>query len=315
MTIFDERLRVARELSWQNLGKRITFYLPGMFTFDGHTGKYPALSVTADACELLCDHCCGKILESMVPATTPAQLVKKCVRLAEQGHHGVLISGGCSRDGRLPWGRYLSAIAEIKAKTGLFISIHCGLIDDGIAFRLHQAGVDQALIDVIGDDATFQKIYHLPHGVSKIETSLAALQRSGLPIIPHIVCGLNYGRMGSEKRALEIIASFNVEQLVIVSLMPLPGTPVEMASPPTAEEIADVIAAARSKLPKTPISLGCARQRGNVRLELLAIDAGINRLALPSEEALARARAYGLQIDYQETCCSVPLSWPSTSWH
>jgi uncharacterized radical SAM superfamily protein len=58
-------------------------------------------------------------------------------------------------------------------------------------------------------------------------------------------------------------------------------------------------------MPQVAVSLGCARQRGNRRLEVLAIEAGVNHLALPSEEAVERAESYGLDIGYQETCCSV----------
>ena len=84
---------------------------------------------------------------------------------------------------------------------------------------------------------------------------------------------------------------------------------------PAAEQVADIIAEARIQLPQTPISLGCARQRGNSRLEELAIDAGVNRLALPSEDALARAEAHGLVIQFQPTCCSVPILSTTDSWH
>ncbi|MCP4756298.1 MAG: hypothetical protein GY866_36000 [Proteobacteria bacterium] len=48
-------------------------------------------------------------------------------------------------------------------------------------------------------------------------------------------------------------------------------------------------------------------------MEKLAIDAGLNRMALPSDEAVAHAENYGLEVVYQNTCCSVPLSWPVTS--
>jgi hypothetical protein len=69
--------------------------------------------------------------------------------------------------------------------------------------------------------------------------------------------------------------------------------------------VAEIIADVRLAMPKVPISLGCARRRGESRMEVLAIDAGVNRLALPSEEALKRAQAYGLNVRYQNTCCSV----------
>jgi uncharacterized radical SAM superfamily protein len=60
--------------------------------------------------------------------------------------------------------------------------------------------------------------------------------------------------------------------------------------------------------------LGCARERGNTRLETLAIDAGVTRMALPSEEAVAYARRRGLHIVYQRTCCSLAPNRLSASW-
>jgi hypothetical protein len=302
---FTERLQAARELSWRHRGKRITFYLPGMFRLGNATGRYPAISITGGACGLGCDHCQGKILNSMIEAKSADQLVFQCRRLAARGDYGVLISGGCNAEGRLPWDRFLPAIATIKSETELFISVHSGLVDDPTALRLKAAGVDQALIDVIGDDETFKTVYHLPFGVDRIEASMAALQRAGIPMVPHIVCGIHYGGMRGEKNAVAMISRFKVQQVAIVSLMAIPGTRMEKVCPPTPEAVADIIAEARFAMPQVPVSLGCARQRGNRRLEVLAIEAGVNHLALPSEEAVERAESYGLDTRFQETCCSV----------
>lgn len=240
----------------------------------------------------------------MIYAESPDQLVSRCCQLAARGDYGVLISGGCDAEGRLPWDRFLPAIKKIKSKTGLFISVHSGLVDTPTALRLKAAGVDQVLIDVIGDDETFKSVFHLPFGVDRIEKSMAALQRAGLPMVPHIVCGIHYGKMRGEKNAVALISRFKVQQVAIVSLMTLPGTPMEKMRPPAPEDVADIIAEVRFAMPQVPVSLGCARQRGNRYLEEMAIEAGVNHLALPSEEAVEKAESYGLDIRYQETCCS-----------
>ncbi len=316
MPEFEKRLKRAREYSWQHLGKKIIFYLPGMFMLNGIKGKYPAISITGNECALQCDHCHGKILGSMKHTATPEKLVALCLELAAMGRHGVLISGGCDLQGALPWEQFIPAIEEIKQRTGLFVSVHSGLIGEQEALGLKQAGVDQALIDVIGDDETFQRIYHLPFGVERINDTMAALDHAGLPMVPHIVCGLNYGVIKGEKQAVEMISAFKIEQLVIVSLMNIPGTPIGRISPPApaAEAVADIIAQARMKIPAACISLGCARRRGSHLLETLAIDAGINRMALPSDEAVARAKSYGLEIHYQKTCCSVSRDYFEPGW-
>ncbi len=310
----DNMLIQAREMSWKAFGKRITFFLPGIFCYNGIFGRYPAISITGSQCALQCDHCKGKILETMISAMTPNLLIEKCVRLAERGNHGVLISGGCDKKGRLPWEKFIQAIKKVKALTSLYISVHSGLIDDETALRLKEAGVDQALIDVIGDDDTYRDIYHVDFGVSEIMSSMESLQKANLPIIPHIVCGLHYGKIKGEKKAVEMIAQFDVEQVVIVSLMRIPGTPVETVNTPSAEEVAEIIAETRLKFPRTQISLGCARERGNTRMELLAIDAGVNRMVIPSEEAIRRAEDYGLAIRYQRTCCSVSKDFSGQEW-
>jgi len=313
--LFESQLREARQVSWNSLGKRITFYIPGMFSCDDVRGKYPGISITGNQCSLSCDHCGALILKTMIPCETPGSLVEKCIRLEKEGNHGVLLSGGCTEDGKLPWRKFVRAIGEIKEKTNLFISIHSGLIDYEEALALKAAGVDQALIDVIGDDETYRKVYHVPFGVAEIEKAIEALHRANLPTVPHVVCGLNYGRIKGEEAALEMISRFPVNQVVIVSLMNLTGTKMAKAPPPDGREVAHIILKARTLMPETCISLGCARQRGNTLMEILAIDAGVNRMALPSEEAVKRAKHHGLEIRYQKTCCSVSKDLSCESWH
>jgi uncharacterized radical SAM superfamily protein len=250
----------------------------------------------------------------MLRTETPERLVTQCLELSKKGQHGVLISGGCDLSGRLPWRDFIPAIRAIKRRTNLFVSIHSGLVDTSQARLLKAAGVDQALIDAIGDDETFQQVYHVPFGVERIQDSMAALQTAGLPMVPHIVCGLNKGKLKGEKAAVQMVAGFDVEQLVIVSLMGIPGTPFFRIRPPASEDVAGLIADARQLMPATRISLGCARQRGNSRMETLSIDAGVNRMALPSEDAIARAKEYGLTIRYQKTCCSVTRDLSTPDW-
>ena len=198
--INERQLEQARRISWEIFGKRITFYLPGMFCCDGVKGQYPGISITGDQCALSCDHCAGKILRSMIPATNPDELQAKCIALEKKGNVGVLLSGGCTKEGALPWKEFIPIIAKIKRKTDLFISIHSGLVQYDDAVRLKEAGVNQALIDVVGNDRTYQKVYHVPFGVGKIEASMEALQKANLPTVPHVVCGLDTGASMGKNR-------------------------------------------------------------------------------------------------------------------
>lgn len=311
---FKKRLIEARVLSWEKFGKRFIAYLPGMFTYDGVKGDYPAISITGKKCVLQCDHCKGRLLRSMPAAVTPEKLVDMAIHFEQKGCHGILVTGGCDSEARLPWENFLSAISEIREKTNLLISAHSGILDQSMAKELKEAGIDQALIDVIGDDKTYQEICHVDFGISKIINTIRYMREAGISVVPHVVCGLQNGNIGFETRAVEMLSEFNIEQLVIVSLMPLPKTPLWGKAAPKAEDIAEVIIKARFMMPNTLISLGCARQRGDTGLEKYAIDAGITRMALPSEDALEHARNYGLEIKYQKTCCSVSQDFSRDEW-
>ncbi|WP_428561252.1 MAG: radical SAM protein [Solidesulfovibrio sp. DCME] len=308
------RLEAARERSFEHHGRRISFHLPGMFLAGRTRGRYPAVSITGEACALSCDHCRGKLLAPMLKATSPQALVDKCRALEADGHLGVLVSGGCGPDGSLPWAAFLPALAEIKAATGLFVSVHSGFVDRETARGLKAAGVDQALVDVIGSDDTYREVYHLDNGLARLEASLAALAEAGLPVIPHIVCGLHYGALRGEARALDMVAAIDPPLVVLLSLANLPGTPMAAVAPPPPEAVAELLIAARLRLPRAEMSLGCARPRGVERLEILAVEAGVNRLALPSDAARQRAAELGLAVDYRRTCCSVRHGPTENPW-
>ena len=300
--LFDHAWKVTRE----NHGDNFTFYLPGMIRYGNMRGLYPAISLTGDRCELMCEHCKGLLLKPMIKATSPELLIKKCLNLARSGHSGVLLSGGSDLEGRLPWRKFYQAIGKIKSETNLFISVHSGFLDFSTANALKEAGVDQTLIDIMGDEETARKIYHLD-GVQEVITSLENLSRSGLDVVPHIVAGLMYGRIHGEYNALSIISRFQPSALVIVVLTPLKDTPMSTVSPPFPIEIARLIARARLMMPHIPISLGCERPRDKKGqlMEELAIHAGATRMAVWSTKTVDMALNLGLKPLFQPTCCSV----------
>ena len=211
-----ELLEQARQISWEEFGKKITFFLPGMFTVDGERGRYPALSITDAHCALNCDHCEATILETMIEASSPEHLIERCTELSGKGALGCLVSGGSDADGKLPWKRFAPAIRRVKEETDLFLSVHTGLLDESDAHLLKDSGVDQALIDVVGDEETFERIYHLKDSFWKIEGTLGALKSAGIPTIPHVVVGLNYGEISGEYRALDMISKYDPECVVVV---------------------------------------------------------------------------------------------------
>ena len=172
---------------------------------------------------------------------------------------------------------------------------------------MKDAGVDQALVDVIGDDDTARDVYHLSNGIESIRRTLDSLAEAALEIIPHIIFGIHYGQQRGEMAALKMLQEYPLKKYVVVVLVPTRGTDMAEIQPPPPEEVALFIARARLEMPNPQASLGCARPRGIYRktLDVLAVRAGINSIALPSHEALEEAEQKGLEIVYEETCCSL----------
>ena len=297
---------------------RIIFYAPGIKRYETEefAQKTPQnflpISVTGRECTLNCDHCGCQLLRHMRAATTPEKLLETCRKAASTGTTGVLISGGCDKYGRVPLEGFFDAMREIKNSLGLKIFVHSGLVDNTQARGLSLSAVDAVLIDIIGSDQTIREVYHLDASVKDYETSLQALSQYRIPIMPHIVLGLHYGRLMGEKRALEIVSKSSLKALVIVILTPLLGTPMEDVAPPSVEAVADFFQEARSCMSSTPVILGCARPMGEYKriVDRLAIDAGFDGIAFPAEGAVAYARSKGLKAVFMESCCGLEVPAP-----
>jgi len=304
-------LTFARDISWKSFGKKIRFYAPSFIYyktnhFCSSPTAFPSISLTGSFCALKCKHCGGKVLNTMIPALTPKELFNLCVELKKRGAVGCLISGGCLPNGSVPLSRFIDAISKIKRDLGLTVVVHTGVIDLYTARKLSEAGVDTALIDVIGSNETIREIYQLNVEVKDYDRALGALHQSGIPLVPHVLVGLHYGRLKGEFEALKIISKYEPAAVIIIALMPIRGTLMEGVSPPTPEDIARVLVTARLELPKTLVALGCMRPKGEhkVKTDTLAVRAGVNAIAFPAEEAIQLAESMRLEITFSSLCCS-----------
>ena len=273
--------------------------------------SFPAFSITAGACALNCDHCQAKILEPMIPATSPAELERKVRDLvALKDLRGFLLSGGSNRRNEVPYERYYPTVEKLKREFPyLRIAVHTALIDERRARRMEAAGIDVAMTDIIGAQETIREVYHLERPVADFEATLAALSATSMQIVPHIIIGLHYGRLLGEANALEIVSRYEVDALVLVVVMPF-YAPAErpFATVPPAD-VARVFVEARRRIHNAPVQLGCARPAGRHKImtDAYAVMAGFDGIAYPAEGVVALARAVGRPVEQEHTCCSIAL--------
>ncbi len=296
-----------------HFGNELTFSIPGTVSYHDDAlpfqkDRFAAISVTGTHCDLRCGHCQGKLLESMIPAEDPETFLQVVDKLRLGGAHGILVSGGANQNGEVPLEVFIPSIGEIKKKDPQFkVIVHTGLIRREIAKGLKEAGVDQILIDVIGDDDTIREVYHLNKQVRDYEETLWMLKEMGHHLAPHIIIGHHFGEIKGEWKALDMVTHVGVETIVLVILKNLLPAGKNHFKIPNPDETSRISAIARILNPKIPIRMGCIRPAhpSKVEMEKGFIDSGVNTIAYPLQGTIEYAKEIGLKTKFIEMCCSL----------
>ncbi len=305
----SEAFRIRKDC----FGDELTFSIPGAASYHDNTlhlkkDRFAAISVTGSHCDLRCAHCKGELLESMIPAEDPETFLQVADRLRLKGALGILISGGADQNGEVPLEKFIPCIRELKEKAFEFkVIVHTGLIRRKTAEELKDAGVDQVLIDVIGNDDTIREVYHLKKRVEDYEETLWMLKEVGHRLAPHIIIGHHFGELRGEWRALEMVTHVGVESIVLVVFKILNAQEKYRFKVPKPEETSKISAIARILNPYIPIRLGCIRPAHpwKAAVEKGFIDSGVNTIAYPLQGTIDYAKEIGLKTKFVEMCCSL----------
>ena len=302
---FNERLSI--------FGNELLCYSPTAYPYKIKDHKqvspnnFVSLSVTGNACSLKCEHCNGHLLRGMESTITPETLYERCKQIKSLGGEGVLISGGSDSEGYVPLERFGDAIRRVKSELNLEVVVHTGLVSEQTAQSLAEAQIDAAMLDVIGDEKVAREVYHIKNGPVKMRNSLDILESLNIPTVPHVLIGLDYGKLGGELEALDMIAKGSPVAVVLIALSPIRKTTMEGVDPPSPEDIGRIMAIARLGMREIPLLLGCARPMGQHKIETdkYAIKSGTNGVALISQEGVDLARKMDLKPNFLDVCCSL----------
>lgn len=284
--MLHELLSSAWEARVRSFGHDITFAYPA---------RTAAVSLTGTECGLNCAHCGGHYLDNMI------SLEEARAWVLQGRAKSLLISGGCSPAGVVPFGTHARQLEEL-AKT-CRLNLHVGLVsEEEAASAGKMAGA--VSFDFVGNDETIREVYGLDKTVADYVRSYEALCRHAR-VVPHICIGLRGGAISGERRALGILKQLGAPALVFLVLIPTPGTRFAGVEPPAPAAVAEILAEARLDFPETPIQLGCMRPGGRYRrtLDLLAVRAGVNTIVNPAPQARRLARYLGLVARRGEECC------------
>lgn len=135
-------------------------------------------------------------------------------------------------------------------------------------------------------------------------TAIEILLAEDLDVVPHVVLGLNYGKIMGEENLIQTLSNYPLKALVLVALRAVPNTPMGGVVGPDPAEIIRITAQTRLLNPSLKLSFGCARPyTQKAWLERGLIAAGINTLAFPLDETIDFALACGLKPVMSEMCC------------
>lgn len=295
-----KQMRSSFALRKKYFGNEIIFY-PSPFT---------PVSITGSYCELNCKHCGKHYLMPMVFAENEKEIKKKLSHLKK----GVVLSGGCLKDGSVPIYKFAKILKEIKKKKNLKFNAHTGIINEQQAKLLGEF-LDNALTDIIGSNETIKEIYGINAKVEDYKRTLNLLKENKIEITPHVIVGLHYSELRGEFNAIKMIKEIwknkkGKKTLIIVIFIPTKNTPMENLKPIEIEKVVEVICFARRIFGKdVSISLSCVRPGGKYRslLDEFAILSGVNKISVPSKNAYKIAEKLGLKVREINGCCSEDL--------
>lgn len=299
----DQLFNLAQEITHRNFGNILKIYNP--------SNRFPAISITGGECALECEHCNKKYLKGMKQILENKDLEQFLFELSKKNGVGALISGGSTPDGSVPLLDFLDTIKKVKRETNLIINAHPGLLNEETAKKLADANVDIISFDINMDEEVVRNIYHMDIELSEYKKAIDLLKEHELNIVPHICIGLHYGKLNKELESIKFIkeTKINPSLIVVIILIPPKDSKIKFEIPEP-DDIAKIIAILRFTFPKTEISLGCMRPRGNIKTEVekSAIKAGITRIEIPSKETLLWLKKHNSKIHFKffSACCAIP---------
>jgi lipoyl synthase len=302
--------------------REIIFKVPGTRVFISDHYKntkdsFLNISTTGEKCELNCPHCRKQLLKNMDYFPDPDMLENFISTKADSGIlKGFLISGGFDKEGRLALKDYLGCISKIKnSHPHLKIYAHTGFVGEDEASEIKDSGIDGVLSNVISSRNTIETVYKLPgYSPDDYYQTLENLKKAGNKTAPHIIIGLDNGKIDSEFEAVRQVSKIGADCLVFAIVKKLSkeiNFPQEKNTFSENKEIdpdgiISLLSFAARLMPGIPVSLGCAKpavkKRGQLEIGLLKN--GINIIAFPAEETINYVISERIKYKFEETCCA-----------
>ncbi|RDD53493.1 MAG: radical SAM protein [Candidatus Korarchaeota archaeon NZ13-K] len=255
-------------------------------------GMFAEISITGRACQLNCPMCAGRWLRGMIGVGSPEELLRVGRALWRRGVRGILISGGFTREGRLPFMPFSQAMMELK-RIGFVMSMHTGPLDRREAEVLGRVGIDVADYELILDEGAIRSSKGLRLRPEDYIRGMENLLMESIEVVPHITLGLPGSGEGVSGYA-DVLRDLGIRRAVILGFIPTEGTELRGEEPPSPEQMRR---AAEMISRVSRVSLGCMRAPWLKREYDNALLGIVDRIANPHDS---------LNLRRVMACCSIP---------
>ncbi|MFC1492109.1 biotin synthase BioB [Nitrospinota bacterium] len=212
--------------------------LDGAFSLRRHYfGRSVQIHLLVNAKSGLCPEDCAYCSQSAVSGADiekynlveQEKLLEGARRAVEAGsrRYCMVISGRGPTEGEIE--RLGSAVREIKSAYDVSVCLSLGLLDEGQARRLREAGVDRFNHNLNTSERYYPEICSTHTYAERMDT-LAAARGAGL----ELCSGVIFGQGESREDILDVceaLRALEPESIPVNFLHPIPGTPLEGTSP------------------------------------------------------------------------------------
>ena len=286
-----------------------------MIFFFFPTGRTLSISVTGTHCELMCDHCYAQYLKGMLTEEQALKLIEK----NPDYYNSALISGGSTREGKVPVLQHIDFIKRLK-KMGLRLNFHTGLLEKSEILKL-EPYIDRISFDFMYDDNVIHNVYHLNKTKEDYERTYLMMRRilggraqdspdeyPSTRVVPHFTMGLNCGKITEgDFRTIDELAYLKPRLLVIDVFIPTRNTPFAHCPVPTLSDVSKLLDKAHNRLTQTTLFFGCMRPFGKYReeLDIMGYNKGVKGFVKPTKPLQKLVEWHNETVIKKEECCAL----------
>ena len=184
--------------------------------------------------------------------------LKQATDAKKAGAHSYCLVAAWREPSNDDFKRVCHIIEEVNKKVGISIECSLGFLTIQQAVKLKELGVIRYNHNLETSESKFPEICTTHTYQDRIDT-LHTARNAGLELCTGGIIGMGETRKQREE-LVHAISKLNPEEVTVNLLVPFPGTPLELQTPLSLEEILRVFAVLRFLLPKSIIKISGGRE-------------------------------------------------------